>query len=169
MTLLLPLIMLSAGYTTSTDLAGLARHWLEPVSVLEKYCFVPADNDPNMLLKITRQQILHRVDMSDFNRLAQSYQGDPNRPSGYFLCPRCYDKLYHLPYPDCKATKGYKMVSILAKDLIQYQPCPVCLPPPLTTIENLSENNEPNGLNDPNILLLLNAFLQQIGKEDPNG
>jgi hypothetical protein len=50
-----------------------ASHWLEPVSVVERVYYVPADNDPNLLLRVTVSLLVHRVDMSYFNALSQGW------------------------------------------------------------------------------------------------
>lgn len=52
--------------------------WLEPVAVIDHIWYKPADNDPNLLLKVVKQEVVHRFDLSDFAIYARQYQGDPN-------------------------------------------------------------------------------------------
>lgn len=138
-------------------------HWLEPAAWSEKVYYYPAANDPNLLCKITKTEVIHYFNLSDWNIYAQQYPGDPNYVSpvsGYYLCLKCKDNLYHVKYPGCTVTKGYKMEPILAKDLKQYTPCPVCLPKP-------PEPNEPTlaevlaGVTDPNLASFIRSLMEK--------
>ena len=64
------------------------KHWLEPVSWVDKVRLVPAINDPNMVLRVTYSKPVDRLDLADFCRYAQSYRPvvvikpvEPNEPA----------------------------------------------------------------------------------------
>ena len=51
------------------------EHWLQPASWIEHVVYVPAvNNDPNRLLKMSRIEVIHRLDMTDFADFARQYK-----------------------------------------------------------------------------------------------
>ena len=51
-------------------------HWLEPVSVVGRVRYIPAVNDPNMVLVVTGIEIVDRLDMDDFAEFSRGYGGN---------------------------------------------------------------------------------------------
>ena len=68
-----PLLTLSI-LLSEPSVVDFASHWLEPVAVVERVYYVPAENDPNLLLRMTVGHVVHRLDMSDFNVLSQNWK-----------------------------------------------------------------------------------------------
>jgi hypothetical protein len=66
---LLTLALLSPG----PSVQDFASQWLEPVAVVERVYYVPAENDPNLLLRVTVGRVIHRVDMSDFAEFSRHW------------------------------------------------------------------------------------------------
>lgn len=153
--------------TDMTTLNILAENWLEKVVVTQadkpyqslRYRF-PILRYPDGSWVTVYDPPKREINFNEFADMAGRWAGDPNYvppQSGYYLCLKCKDKLYHVPYPNCAATKGYKMQSIPASDLKNYTPDPICLPAPKEP--NLAELLE--GVNDPNLRTAIEEMMRR--------
>lgn len=104
----------------------------------------------------------NRIDLEKFAWFARHYAGDPNyKPpvevawqprNKYYYCSKaavCKSSLgisAHLPYPQCPATKGYKMTRINPDDLFDYRPCPDCMPEAAELQAMIDDPNTPDEL-----------------------
>lgn len=127
----------------------LTKHWLEPVAFIERTYYVPAENDPNLLLKITERKPVDFVDMNDLAALSRVWPGGPVK---YYSCKKEDDEpIYHLL--ECRFIRESPLFGvgiarfelIEEEDLPECNPCQYCLPKKHLA-EMLKKLNDPNAV-----------------------